>query len=168
VRYNGGVAVGDKEQHKAVLHLPQPLYFSAFCAASVRDDAQFHGFFLCWLSAATQSVASILQIFFPCLHPAFESSPASLPLANRLIPNFSSVHLCTHRPQLTSSKPSLNPPQTRLPTTAARPPPRPAPSTHNILSPVVHQIIAPRRPLSLRRHIVRPLRDICTSLPPRG
>ena len=81
--------------------------------------------------------------------------------------NFSSMYTCTHNLQLTRSEPSLNPPPPRLSTTTACPPPRPSPSTHNVLPPVVHQIIATRRPLSRRRDIVRPLRDVCTSLPPR-
>ena len=83
VRYNGGVAVGDKDQHKAMLHLPQPLYFSAFCVASVRKDTPSISIDVTTLgSAATQSVASILQIFFHCLRSSFKSLPASLPFAN--------------------------------------------------------------------------------------
>lgn len=35
VKLNGGVAVGDREQHQAVMHLTQPLYFSLFCSATV-------------------------------------------------------------------------------------------------------------------------------------
>ncbi|KAJ2554403.1 glucosyltransferase [Coemansia sp. RSA 1933] len=66
VGVNGGIVLGDKTHHQAVLHVPQMLYFYAYAAGMLSPIVVMVASPLWWFVQTTRSVRGIAQLACAC------------------------------------------------------------------------------------------------------